>query len=199
MKAREEVRDMPNGKLNGMWKGGRTLASNGYVLIRVGKLHHLSDVRGYAYEHRIVAEGKLGRRLEPGEIVHHIDGIKDNNAPNNLEVVSSNAEHYFRHRKTGNLRKPGEKNQSICCMCGCGNEFPKYDKNGRPRKYKPGHNPNKSPIRDEIIKFMLNKGEVKLRDICNHITNTRSAKDALSAMKRCGIVTNPRYGVWRLS
>lgn len=44
-----------------MWKGGRSIASNGYVLVRVGKKHHLADVRGYAYEHRIVAEQKLGR------------------------------------------------------------------------------------------------------------------------------------------
>ena len=49
------------GKKNGMWKGGRSVASNGYVLIRVGMDHHLADVRGYAYEHRLVAEKKIRR------------------------------------------------------------------------------------------------------------------------------------------
>lgn len=55
--------------LNPNWKGGRSIASNGYVLIKVGTGHHLADVRGYAYEHRLVAERKLGRRLlrMPGE------------------------------------------------------------------------------------------------------------------------------------
>ena len=70
---------MPNyntGPAHNRWKGGRSIASNGYVLVRVGKRHHLADVRGYAYEHRLVAEEKLGRRLTPGEIPHHINGIK---------------------------------------------------------------------------------------------------------------------------
>ena len=64
------------GDKNGMWRGGRTVASNGYVLVRVGIGHHLADVRGYAYEHRLVAEAKFGRRLLRGEVVHHADGDK---------------------------------------------------------------------------------------------------------------------------
>src|SRR5205809_93254 len=35
----------------------------GYILLFVGKDHHLADVRGYAYEHRIVAEQAIGRQL----------------------------------------------------------------------------------------------------------------------------------------
>jgi hypothetical protein len=37
------------GPRNPNWRGGRSLASNGYVLIRVGVGPHLADVRGYAY------------------------------------------------------------------------------------------------------------------------------------------------------
>jgi hypothetical protein len=85
------------GSRNGMWKGGRVIASNGYVLIRVGISHHLADVRGYAYEHRLVAEQMLGRQLQPGEQVHHKDENKTNNLPENLEVIS-HAEHGTRHR-----------------------------------------------------------------------------------------------------
>jgi len=83
---------------NGMWKGGRVIASNGYVLIRVGKSHHLADVRGYAYEHRLVAEQKLDRRLATGEQIHHIDGNQQNNDPTNLFVTGSLAEHRRLHR-----------------------------------------------------------------------------------------------------
>lgn len=31
---------------NGMWKGGRSTASNGYVLVRVGRDHHLGASDG---------------------------------------------------------------------------------------------------------------------------------------------------------
>src|SRR5438270_581164 len=68
---------------NSNWRGGRSLASNGYILIRVGKGHPQADVRGYAYEHRLVAARKLGRWLRPGEQVHHKNGIKTDNDPEN--------------------------------------------------------------------------------------------------------------------
>lgn len=54
-----------SGPDNPNWKGGRSIASNGYVLLRMPG-HHLADVRGYVYEHRLVAEQKLGRRLVKG-------------------------------------------------------------------------------------------------------------------------------------
>jgi predicted XRE-type DNA-binding protein len=40
------------------------------------------------HEHRVVAERVLGRKLESWEHVHHIDGNKHNNAPENLTVMT---------------------------------------------------------------------------------------------------------------
>lgn len=129
------------GSRNGLWKGGRSLASSGYILVRVGKEHHLSDVRGYAYEHRLVAEQKIGQPLLKGEQVHHLNGDKTDNRPENLEVCSSQREHRFKHRrKTFDRRRPGEPNEVIQCACGCGRTFKLYDKNGRPRRFVTGHN-----------------------------------------------------------
>ena len=125
---------------NPNWRGGRTITEHGYVLIRVGTKHHLADVRGYAYEHRIQAEHKLGRPLHPGEIVHHKDGNRRNNSLDNLEVVRGVAGHLLKHRIRKDLRRPDEPNPLIECACGCGTRFQKYDAYGRPRRFVSGHN-----------------------------------------------------------
>ena len=128
------------GALNNNWRGGRVVASSGYVLVRVGRAHHLADVRGYAYEHRIVAEAKLGRRLLPGEQVHHQDENKQNNDPANLLVVADVAHHREHHRRRDDLRSPDEPNPLIECACGCGVRLDRFDTAGRPRKFVSGHN-----------------------------------------------------------
>jgi hypothetical protein len=61
------------------------------------------------HEHRVVAEQKLGRALVPGEIVHHIDGNRHNNAPENLEVMT----------QSQHARLHSTKNR-ICSVPGCG-------------------------------------------------------------------------------
>ena len=131
---------MKFGPKNNNWRGGRSVASNGYVLVRVGTDHHLADVRGYAYEHRLEAEAKMGRRLRKGEIVHHRDGDKQNNNWSNLDVLTRR-EHGFEHRsKDKGLRRPGESNPMVSCACGCGEVFPRYDASNRPRRFISGHN-----------------------------------------------------------
>lgn len=134
------------GTKNGMWKGGKTITEHDYVLVRVGTDHHLSDVRGYAYEHRLVAEHKFGRRLKEGEKVHHIDGDRKNNNPDNIHICKNMAQHLFIHRKPdSNLQIPSESNNIIQCKCGCGSEFLKFDKYKRPRQFVSGHNIHPQP------------------------------------------------------
>lgn len=48
--------------------------------------------------HRVIAEQKLGRPLVAGEIVHHKDGDKWNNNPDNLEIMTQ-AEHVRIHNR----------------------------------------------------------------------------------------------------
>lgn len=49
--------------------------------------------------HRVVAERKLGRPLEPWEVVHHKDRNKLNNNPDNLWVFRDQEEHDDAHWK----------------------------------------------------------------------------------------------------
>ena len=66
----------------------RVLSSNSYVKENGEHLH------------RIVAAKTLGRPLLPGEVVHHEDRNKHNNAPENLIVFSGQDQH-ARHHKLG--------------------------------------------------------------------------------------------------
>lgn len=121
------------------FKTGKSITPDGYVIVFVGVAHHLADVRGYAYEHRLVAEKKIGRRLVEGEIVHHRDRNRSNNRPSNLKVYRSNGLHLHEHG-SGNSKSPDEENVTIKCACGCGVTLLKYDNNNRPRKFIHGHN-----------------------------------------------------------
>lgn len=184
---------------NPNWRGGRTIASNGYVLIRVGAGHHLADVRGYAYEHRLVAEQKIGRRLLPGELVHHIDENKQNNHPDNLEVVFSD-EHGVRHRKGDRgKRLPGEGNPEIECACGCGARFLRFDGSGRPRKFISGHN-NESGLRDLVLAYLEWVPEPGTPEWIASMSgcNERSVGNMLRRLRREGLVVFDR-GEWRLA
>jgi hypothetical protein len=51
--------------------------------------------------HRLVAEQKLGRKLRPGEVVHHIDGNKLNNDPSNLQVMTARQHLRFHALQSG--------------------------------------------------------------------------------------------------
>jgi hypothetical protein len=75
------------------------------------------DKRGYRrfngsnrLVHRWVAEKKLGRKLRPGEVVHHKNGNKLDNRPQNLKVMmyDQHEVHHKRYRTVKTVKTIGK-------------------------------------------------------------------------------------------
>lgn len=98
------------------WVGGRHEGHDGYVRLwvtRDSKYFSMAQKHsangGYALEHRIVMAMLLDRPLEPHESVHHIDGNRQNNHIDNLQLRQG------RH---------GKGSAYCCAECGSTNLIP---------------------------------------------------------------------------
>ena len=86
LKNLHRTRRMPaleSGEKARAWKGGRYHSQQGYVKVYTGP-------NQYGLEHRIVMEQILGRPLAEREQVHHKNGVRDDNRPENLELWVGN-------------------------------------------------------------------------------------------------------------
>ena len=81
------------GNLHPLWNGG--IGHNGkYKTIRQGMKNGLTY---YKMEHRIIMENFIGRKLEPTEIIHHLNGEFRDNRIENLVLCKNKSEHLIIH------------------------------------------------------------------------------------------------------
>ena len=81
------------GSNNYRWKGGRKINRAGYVMLLMpDHPNAYKEKRGdgekkgrYVLEHRVVMSEILGRPLDRWDIIHHMNGIKTDNRPENLQ------------------------------------------------------------------------------------------------------------------
>jgi len=84
----------------------------GYVNVYVPD-HPDADHRGRVVEHRLVMEKNLGRALLSTECIHHINGKRDDNRIENLQVMSISK--HIRLHRSGGRPSPG---MFGCLFCG---------------------------------------------------------------------------------
>lgn len=86
----EKLNANQKGKNNRAWNGGRFKNRAGYVFVYSPNHPRAKANRRYVFEHILIIEEKLGRYLKKNEVVHHINGIKDDNRIENLIILLKN-------------------------------------------------------------------------------------------------------------
>lgn len=86
-----------SGKNHPNWKGGITKTNEGYIL-EFHPNHPFAWKSGYILQHRLIMEKYIKRFLLPIEVVHHINGISNDNRIENLQLLSGYGEHNSIHK-----------------------------------------------------------------------------------------------------
>ncbi len=90
------------------WDGDTSLGykQHGYQLRKADWHPHCSK-RGYVMEHRLIMEKKLGRYIPKHAVIHHKNGVRNDNRIGNLEYMPEQVRHAKKH-DTGKRNPNGQ-------------------------------------------------------------------------------------------
>lgn len=93
-----------------------------YILGHDRHTGKINKDNGYLYDrgvsvHRKTVERIIGRKLPDHSIIHHINGIRDDNRPENLVVCDSPSYHALIHQRERALRECGNADWKMCSIC----------------------------------------------------------------------------------
>ena len=81
---------------------------SGYIM-RKAPYHPFANSRGYVPEHRLIMENQIGRYLIPRkELVHHINGVRDDNRIGNLRLTNP------KDHARGHIGSRNDNGQFVC-------------------------------------------------------------------------------------
>ena len=115
------LREYKKGVDHHCWKGGRSLSSSGYIMV-YAPTHPKRDPNNRIREHRLVWEQEHKACLLPWGDVHHINGVKHDNRPENLQAMT-----HSEHRR---LERLIDMSDRFCLTCGGSETY--IDKTNRP-------------------------------------------------------------------
>lgn len=115
------------GDHNVNWKGGKSRATSGHIIILKPEGYAEANKHRYVLEHRYIWEQAHGP-LPKGTIIHHLNGVKDDNRLENLAALSRTAHsgsavlHVFKDRIR--ILEERLQQQRFCCVDEHNNHHP---------------------------------------------------------------------------
>jgi len=98
------------------WKGGRALRVDGYVEVWVSPndfFYPMSKHDGYILEHRLIMAKYLKRHLLSWEVVHHKNGIRNDNRIENLAILKCQSDHFVSIHMQRQLNRQQEEIETL--------------------------------------------------------------------------------------